>query len=172
MSYLPVWLGYFHSPDGLPVVHSTYTGRQLLPLSMALALVVLAGSVAVWVLPRIWVRLVGIVLLGCSLLMFFEAVGFWLSPELVLAAAMARDSKQANVAVVANAITISSWWIAALVGSLLAVVGSLITAFHFGPWPGMSARYNRSNAGAVTAPTVSGAGAWDALDQGVDPTDR
>jgi uncharacterized membrane protein (TIGR02234 family) len=62
----------------------------------------------------------------------------------------------------------------ALVGSSLVVTAGALVALHGHRWPGLSRRYERAPAAprerALPDPSTDAAGAWDALDRGLDPT--
>ena len=97
------------------------------------------------------------------------------------------------VSVAARSLSPSSWWVVATIGSILIVVGSVVTIRRSPGWPTMSSRYERgaaenvdarvdarvdpgSNVGAtpgVVSASIEELGvkeAWDALERGVDPT--
>jgi uncharacterized membrane protein (TIGR02234 family) len=62
----------------------------------------------------------------------------------------------------------------ALAGSSLVVGAGALAALHGARWPGLSRRYERAPAAAAPRalpdPATDAAGAWDALDRGLDPT--
>jgi uncharacterized membrane protein (TIGR02234 family) len=173
MSYLPTWVSFARRGDGLPSISSTFTGRQVAPAAAALALAVLAGAFAVWALRGWWVRAAGVLLLAASGYLVFVPIRFAADPESrLMAAVRASGVDQGGVFVFAG-VTMTWWWIPALIGGLIALAASFIVVFHRGRWGGISARYER--AGADTGPSDlsaprAGAAAWDALDRGDDPT--
>lgn len=172
MSYLPTWVSAARGEPGLPQLTGTFTGRQVAPTAAALALAVLAGSVAVWALRGGWVRAVGVVLLGASGYLVVAPIAFAADPTGRLTEVFPLAAGSAGTSHFKSA-EVTLWWIAALLGGLIALVASFIVVFHRGRWGGISARYER--AGTDTGPTDlsaprAGAAAWDALDRGDDPT--
>ena len=175
MSYLPVWVSYRSSANGLPSVSVELTGRQLVPTAAALALVALAGSVVVWALRGWWVRLAGALLVIATWVMVVDPLRLARHPLVFVAAADASRTGQSSVGVFANVpIDVRLWWLVASCGGLIAFAAALLVLFHRGRWQGMSARYSRTNASADIEPRQArtGAAAWDALDRGDDPTVR
>jgi len=58
--------------------------------------------------------------------------------------------------------TITWWWIPTLLASLLVLAAGLLTCARGRTWPGLGRKYDRANPRQLTA--------WQALDQGQDPT--
>jgi uncharacterized membrane protein (TIGR02234 family) len=173
MSYLPTWVSYMRRSDGLPGINSVFSGRQVAPAAVAAALLVLAGSVAVWAVRGAWVRVVGVVLMMASGYLVFVPIAFAIKPELGLAVAMTGATGQSEATLFLGAIVTTSWWIPALVGGLWALVAAIVVVFHRRRWEGMSARYSRAGLEPGEPKTArTGAAAWDALDRGDDPTIR
>ncbi len=173
MAYLPVWVSFAAGSIGLPTLHSSFTGRQVVPVAAALALVVLAGSVAVWALRGVWVRIAGAVLVLASGAMAFASIAFIADP--LSAFKTARDASgvgAGELGATTTSVTTSMWWAVALAGGLVAFMAALVVTGHRGRWDGMSARYARAEVDSSTDRPVprTGAAAWDALDRGDDPT--
>jgi hypothetical protein len=58
--------------------------------------------------------------------------------------------------------SITWWWIATLIGSVLVLAAGLVTCLRGRTWPGLGRKYDRTNPRQLTD--------WQALDQGQDPT--
>ena len=120
------------------------TGEQIVPQVRALALVALAGVVAV-LAARGWAR---------------AAVGI----ALTLGGVAIVVSAAGEVGAVATPA-----WPVVTAGAGLCVLGAgLLTAVRARSWPTLGARYD-----APAAPRSATTGdTWDAIDRGEDPTDR
>ena len=75
----------------------------------------------------------------------------------------------------------SVWWLVAVAGSIVALLGSAVVLLRGAGWPTMSSRYERTSlestnllstaSGALGVPTeIEPKDAWDALEHGIDPT--
>ena len=120
------------------------TGEQAAPLVRALALVALAGVVAV-LAARGWTRV---------------AVGVVLALGGVAIAVSAASEVGAAPAPV--------WPLLSTLGGLLVLCAGVLTTWHGRAWPALGARYDAPTA---RRPATDG-DAWDALDRGEDPTER
>ncbi len=148
------------------------SGRDVDTASTALALVALAGVVAVLATRGLVRRIVGVVVL-------LSGVGLvWRSIE----AATAISTRRARVlvtdhhptvdaAAVTPHVTVHPGWVVlgAVCGLLVAVAGALI-AWHGHRWPAMSARYDRRPAQSEPSAQARATSLWTDLDRGEDPT--
>jgi hypothetical protein len=141
-------------------------GRRLDGTPTALAVVALAGVVALLATRGVARRVVGAVLVLAGLLLVwrsalgFAAVGTGRAADLV-------TSSQSGVGVGAGGITVAVhpvWPGLSLACGLLVALGGAVALLTAGRWSAMSARYDRPAA----APTD--ASLWNALDRGDDPT--
>ncbi|MCW2545297.1 MAG: family rane protein [Frankiales bacterium] len=146
------WVHYDVDPGAaLPLQRTTLTGEQLASGLRPLALVGLAGVVAV-LATRTWGRLlVGALLTACG------------AGIAVLAVAHRTSHVHADVH------EATAWPWAAALGGLLVLAAGALTAARGRRWAGMSAAYRTPAARAEAAP-VTDKGVWDALDRGEDPT--
>jgi len=169
------WVVRTVSESGLPAVTISQLGRELAPVAGASVWVVLAGVLGV-IATRGWGRVaIGLAVCGSGLL---TAVGAASAGADLAGAASAGLGSDAVVQVAIAAIP--WWWIAAVCGGIAAASGAYV-AVRVPSWPGLSRRYDRTDAGvapsrqlgssepAPVAPTAREQ--WDALDRGTDPTD-
>lgn len=170
MCYLPIWASFVHGQSDIFKTVTSVTGRQYSPLAFALGLVVLAGSVAVWALPGLWVRIAGVVLVVASGYMILTPIVFRADPAMAAAMVLVRESGKADSGVFIVPVTVTWWWLPALIGAVMAFAAAVLVTLHRGHWGGFSARYER--AGDTTAPSAAASrtATWDALDRGADPT--
>lgn len=148
-------------PD-LPTVAVEAAGRELAPGAAGLALVGLAGAVALLVTRGAGRALTGLVLLACGLGIGFASAttGVDLDGALREVAGRAIGHTSADPATVTGTV----WpWLCLLAGLLVAAAGALTTV-RGRRWPGMSSRYD------APAVTRGHGGQWEALDRGEDPT--
>ncbi|MFC4532884.1 TIGR02234 family membrane protein [Sphaerisporangium dianthi] len=150
------------------------SGGDLAPVLGPLAMACLAAVVAVLATRGLWRRVVGalIALLGAA-----AAVAAWQGSSAAHAAevAGARGTLTGLAGLVASPEW--AWPSLAVAGGLVLVAAGVIAVARGGRWAGMSDRYERRGA----RPGGPGAGGerpggserslWDALDQGVDPTE-
>lgn len=120
------------------------TGEQLVPSVRALALVALAGVVAV-LAARGWAR---------------AAIG--------IALALGGIAIVVNAAAEVAAAGTPAWPVVVVLGGVLVVAAGLLTAVRARSWPALGSRYD---APAARRSATTG-DAWDAIDRGEDPTDR
>ena len=170
MSYLPVWASFLHGDSAIFKFGTTFTGRDIAPLAFALGLVVLAGSVIVWVLAGAWVRVAGVILVLASAAMVFAPLKFRASPLSASIAAYFTRTGEKQGGLFGAVVTTTMWWLPALIGGVIALFAAFIVVFHRGRWGGFSARYERTGTKPAPSAAKSRAATWDALDQGLDPT--
>ncbi|MDO9379358.1 MAG: Trp biosynthesis-associated membrane protein [Nocardioidaceae bacterium] len=172
------WAAVTVRTPGLPTDQVAVDGRAAVPLVAALALVVMAGSVAV-LASRGRVRVaVGVVVLLASLGAAIAVVtgGGSITSALVDALgqspAMAGDrGTQLRLAADADA-TVWRW--VALLGALVGLAVGVLVARNARRWPVMGGRYEnpatQADEAARPASDASDADLWKALDRGEDPT--
>lgn len=172
---VPVFSG---DAAGGPVGEVALSGRELAPIGFAAGWVALAGAAGL-LATRTWGRrLIGALVALAAAAAGATALAFALTGPAFIEAALAARS---ITGVEASAVATTAWWIAALVGALLAAVAGLLALLRGPTWPRLSGRYERAagvqpaGGGAVEpqgpAGAVGGIAAWDALDRGEDPTD-
>ena len=140
----------------------TFTGSDLAPGASALGLAGLAAVVAVVATRRTGRLLTGFLLVAVGAGVVFLAGRALADPWAAVAASSAiSDVTPDGVALAGDLDRSAAGWVAALGGLVLAASGLLVIA-RAGRWPAMSARYERRK----PAP----ADAWEAIEQGEDPT--
>ncbi len=155
-------------PFHADVLHAS--GRTVSSAPFALALVALAGVVAVLATRGVWRRVVGLVLAVDGALLVWQAI--------VAAAPVGTVRARSIVAAVHEAVGEGSapprvsthvvWPALTVVCGVLIVLAGVLAAWRGHRWQAMSARYE-SDSGAREA-TRNAAGLWSALDRGEDPT--
>jgi hypothetical protein len=154
----PWGVALVHRVTPLPPVSQTILGREAAPISTALALVALAGALALLALKRIGRTILGVLLALCGLGILIDAVAG------LTGSALRPASSSATVTVA------PMWAVLAIGGGVLVLVGGLWIALRAGTWTS-SARYELPTAKPrVTAGVATDAETWDALDRGEDPT--
>ena len=152
------------------VVH--LSGRNLYAAISALAIIGLAGVVAIAATRGIGRRLVGAALLVTG--------GFlaWLAVNGLdaVSAARARDSVPSGVGVDSSSVphitVLPAWPVFTVAGGLLVALAGLLTLVLAGSWSAMSARYEAPTAAAKRELPATDIAMWSALDRGDDPTAR
>lgn len=152
------------STPGAPTDAVSVTGTEAVPLTGALALVVLAGSVAILPTAGRLRRGIGVVLVVAGMAAAVAAATAEGAVSDALADAVADSPGSLGAAVSAGA-GVAWWrWLVVLAGLLASVVG-VATAWHGHTWAEMGRRYD--------APTLAASDEgdpWQALDAGHDPT--
>jgi uncharacterized membrane protein (TIGR02234 family) len=157
--------------DGLVSTTVQVSGRDLVPLAPAVALLALAAVVAVPATRRTGRRLVGAVLAATGLV-----AATWAA--VVASDLTARTAKWAGAGGgdVTAVQTSPAWAVVAAVAALL-IGGTGMAVLVRGPgWPALGRRYERRAArpdppAAVdSSESRTGREAWDAMDRGEDPT--
>jgi uncharacterized membrane protein (TIGR02234 family) len=152
------------------------TGRSLEPVVPALALVALAGAVAVLATRGLLRRIVGALLAVAGGVVIWRAFAGVDSVSAVRAVSLLRD-RSSGVGVVLEGqqvrIVVDWWWpvIAVAAGVLVMVAGALV-AWRGATWTGLSGRYDVPGAPPSGAGAPPDATLWTALDRGEDPTAR
>ncbi|WP_242423717.1 Trp biosynthesis-associated membrane protein [Frankia sp. EI5c] len=139
-----------------------WSGGSLAPAVTALALLGLAGTVAIIATRRLGRTLVGVLVALAGIAILLTAGGIALDP---MGAVRGTDEVRAVVPAGEPAITglsrTAGPWLASIGGLVLAVTGAAVVA-RAGTWPAMSGRYQARVAAPVDA--------WDAIERGQDPT--
>lgn len=163
---IPVFAG--SADQSAPAREVALSGRDLAPLGAAMAWVGLA-AIAALLATRTWGRRVtGAVVLLAGGAAGVTGVAFGLTEVATggggafVAAALGDESAAA-----ATSVSISAWWVLAILSGLAMLTCGLLALLDGPAWPRLGARYSRPDS-ATTAP--SAAAAWDALDRGEDPT--
>ena len=155
----------------LPQDRLALSGRAVDAAPTALALVALAGVVAVLATRGVVRRAVGLVLAAAGALLVSRAAGAFTAVsdararDLVSAAHRTVDAQAGRVSVAGTAV-----WpaLSVLCGLCVIVAGGLVAARGH-RWRALSARYDKQPERSVD-PTRAAAATWNALDRGEDPT--
>lgn len=177
------------APAPLPSGSVPVTGQALLPLAAALAVVALAGVVAVVATRGLARRLVGLVLVAAAAVTAVLVI-LPVSTADVLAAAQTAASQAGSVTAggggpgqaspagapavtTAHQVVLASfgWRWLAVAGAVAVLVAGFAVFWRGGRWPVMSSRYDRPGAGRQ-ASVADTATLWESLSKGVDPTDQ
>jgi uncharacterized membrane protein (TIGR02234 family) len=176
LGYARPWASAVVAQEGLPTLAFELTGREIEPAGAAAAVLALAG-IAGLVAMRAMGRVVsGAVLLvagaGAAAGAMLFGAGSGSRAEVVR---LVSDRVGLDVDPV---VSTTSWWLAAVLGGLLVAAAGALAAARGRRWPQLGRRYERGAPGpsqprraTVDAPVPAAAtSAWDALDQGIDPT--
>lgn len=167
-----VWAKATVEADGLLPDDVSVTGRDVTPAAAALALVVVASSLAVLAASVRVRRVVGVLVvvvsvLACVLVLTADVTGNAFTQAVEESTAYTGTNEPDVVA--------ESAWRLVTAGAfvLAAVLGAVIAALA-GRWPTMGRRYDAPAAHGpgdeVVAEDASPADLWKALDEGRDPT--
>ncbi|MFC4585584.1 Trp biosynthesis-associated membrane protein [Sphaerisporangium corydalis] len=157
-------------PGLAPAAPVPLAGGDLAPVLAPLALACLAALVAVLATRGPWRRAIGVLLAAAGLA---AAVASWrgVSASHAVSAALERATLHGDAARAVVAVTWAWPVLAIAAGIMLSAAGALAVA-RGGAWPGMSDRYDRPGpSAAAPKPGRAERSLWDALDQGLDPTD-
>lgn len=152
------------------------SGRSLDSASTALAVVALAGVVAILAVrgwPR---RVIGLVVAAVGVGVVWRSLQHASAVSLNRAYALHGDAKNINLGTALPASHVAAhpvWaWLSAICGLFVVIAGALVTARGH-RWAGMSTRYESPVVTAVDAQAErarADASLWKALDEGDDPT--
>jgi hypothetical protein len=149
-----VWSVRVTERPGLSPLRDATTGATEQPWVVGLALVALAGTGALLATRGAVRRVLGVVLT-------------------VIGVAVAAGTITARVGLAGGS---AFWPVAGVVGGTIVAGGGLIAARSGHRWPVMGTRYERTpgpaDAELADAEPADTRATWDALDRGVDPTDR
>lgn len=155
------------------------SGRQAAGVVPAVALVALAGGVAVLTTRRLGRVVAGSLLVLAGAAAATASAGVLRTPAPAVRSVVTAATGRTGSADVAA--TVTGWpWVGLACGVLVAVAGAL-AVLRARAWSGLSARYDAAPAGPLAGPLDSapssrpGAGddpglVWDALSRGDDPT--
>jgi len=148
------------------------TGRTVDAAPTALALVALAGVVAVLATRGVVRRVVGAVLGLAGVLLVWRAISSWsaVSTQRARTLVTGRHPTVDVSRVVPHVATHPLWPALTLVCGVFVAVSGALVAWRGHAWSAMSARYE-SEAQRAADPTKASATLWSALDRGEDPTD-
>jgi hypothetical protein len=144
-----VWSVRITERPGLSSLRDSTTGAAEQPWVVGLAVVALAGAGALLATRGVVRRVLGVLLI-------------------VIGVAVAAGMISARAGLDRGSVV---WPVLGVIGGAIIALGGLIAARSGHRWPAMSARYERNTA-PVTAEPADTRATWDALDHGVDPTDR
>lgn len=142
----------------LPAISKTVSGRDAAPIAAALALVGLAGALALLALKRIGRTVLGAFVALCGLGMVVDAISG-------LTGAVLRPTTTSMTVSVTPV-----WGVLAVVGGVLVLLGGLLVAVRARTWSAPKRYELPSTDHKVTAGVSSDAETWDAMDRGEDPT--
>jgi uncharacterized membrane protein (TIGR02234 family) len=147
------------------------SGRTVDGAVTALALVALAGVVAVIATKGIARRVVGALVAAAGVALLWRIA----AAMPAVSAARARTlvaAKHPQVAGLPRVVTHPLWGVLSLPAALLVIAAGVITACWGARWGGLSARHERPAADPDQARARADASLWTALDSGEDPTAR
>jgi uncharacterized membrane protein (TIGR02234 family) len=145
------------------------TGRTLDGAITALALVALAGAVAVIATKGIARRVVGALVALAGAALVWRVLGAMLA----MSRPRARDLVRAHhpqVDGVQHVVVHPAWAALSLVAAVLVIVAGVLIAWRGGRWAGLSRRYDRDRVDPEQARARADATMWTALESGEDPT--
>jgi uncharacterized membrane protein (TIGR02234 family) len=153
------------------------SGRTLDGAPTALALVALAGVVAVLATKGVVRRVVGALVALAGVGIVWRSIAAAPAVGAARAAGLVRAKHETvgGSAVVAQHVTVHpAWPVLSAVGGVLVLTAGVLVAWHGGRWGAMSARYERPAGAGVEDAERSRARAdaalWTALERGDDPT--
>ena len=177
-------------PRPLPASTAVVRGQDLLPAAGALGLAALAGLAALLATRRLARRLTGGVLaaFGVAIIVALSMPVTDAQVRGAVTGAAGTASSVPGGSTVdggttpgggVSGISLSShvtmaafpWRWVALAGAVLIVAAGLLAAWRGQNWPVMSSRYDRPAARRRPSPSTDPAALWEALSQGIDPTD-
>jgi uncharacterized membrane protein (TIGR02234 family) len=147
------------------------SGRTVDGAVTALALVALAGVVAIIATKGIARRVIGGLVAASGVALVWRIIIAIPAVD----AARARDLVRAAHPQVAGAPHVTThvvWGVLSLLGAVLVLVAGLLTAVRGGQWAGLSARYDRREIDPEQARARADASLWTALERGDDPTEH
>jgi uncharacterized membrane protein (TIGR02234 family) len=161
------------------------SGRTLDGAPTALALVALAGVVAVLATKGLVRRVIGALVALAGVGIMWRSIAAAPPVGTARAAGLVRAKHEtvgASAVVTQHVASHPGWAVLSAVGGLLVLVAGVLVAWHGGRWGAMSARYERPAGSGVEARPEHGpediernraradAALWTALERGDDPT--
>lgn len=162
------WLRFTVVEAPLPDLRATLSGHAVASAAVPLALVVLAGAIALPATRRVGRRLTGVLLVLAGLGIVVGCVHVLAAPASVAAAQAVRLAGRTGVP--ASMVSVTAWPWLALVGGVIAMLVGSATLRWGAAWPAMGRRYEAGRRPAPRAAEVAEASMWDRLDKGDDPT--
>lgn len=144
-----VWSVRITERPGLSSLRDTTSGAAQQPWVAGLAVAALAGAGALLATRGVVRRVLGVLLT-------------------VIGVAVAAGMIAARAGLAGGSV---AWPVLGVLGGAVIALGGLIAARSGHQWPVMGARYERATGPGPAEPADTRA-TWDALDHGVDPTDR
>ncbi|HEY3737201.1 MAG TPA: Trp biosynthesis-associated membrane protein [Jatrophihabitans sp.] len=162
------------APLGNLVLH--VSGRQVDAAPTALALVALAGVVAVLATRGIWRRGIGVIVALDGLALIWRAATASLSTDRAWAIIVEKlpSVGPANDSFGSSGSS-GAWSAVTAACGVLVLLAGVTTAWRGAAWAGMSARYSRTPdpiEDAAAAQAKANASLWNSLEHGDDPTAR
>ncbi len=158
------------APLGTQVDH--VSGHSLDAAITGLAIVALAGLVAVFATRGLWRRGLGVLLALCGVLVAWRAVRDLAAVSPARARALA-SSAHGGVGIDASSVThvsvAAAWPALSVLGGVLIAAAGVLIAVKGASWAGMSSRYE-APAARRDVQADGDVALWQALDRGDDPT--
>jgi uncharacterized membrane protein (TIGR02234 family) len=155
------------------------TGRTVDAAPTAMALVALAGAIAVIATRGMARRIIGAVVAVAGLGIVWRGISATTALSVSRARDLVRDQHPtaASTTAVPHVSTHNGWAVLTVAGAVLVVVAGVLVAMFGARWTSMSARYEtpaaQEDPDARTAERArADAAMWTALDRGDDPTER
>ncbi|MEO6956336.1 MAG: Trp biosynthesis-associated membrane protein [Antricoccus sp.] len=162
-----IWLVATQSRSApLPSIVKSSTGGALQPAMTALGIVLILAILAVGATKRIGRRIVGAMVAICGIAILALSFPFLGGPP-----AWAVDQVKTGGDAAQGVVTAAGYapWISALCG-VLALAAGLLIALRGPQWSAMGKRFERPSTTTDQQEFRDSRDAWNALDQGIDPT--
>lgn len=159
VSNMRPWARVLVTEEMAPQLTLNFSGRQIEVMPSALAVVVIASLFILGFIRGVSLRVVQVIVALSSLaIVWFSLNGHDVSAKVteLVASSIGREIESMSV-------TTNAWWMISVFGAILILVGS-----GFGlvaPAPARQNRYERGESEHDLTP-------WQALDAGLDPTER
>jgi len=140
--------------NGFTTSDVAVSGASLYPVGLAGAWVALASVVAIVATSGRVRQFFGVVVLASAAAVIAAPLMYLLLDEVIVGTEIGQPR---------SATTSSTWWIVTLICGLVVAAAGLITIVRGSRWRRLSARQDGQRQKAVVS-------AWDALDEGKDPT--
>ena len=147
------------------------SGRTVDGAVTALALVALAGVVAVIATSGLARRVIGALVGLAGLVALWRSLAALPAVSAGRAMSLVREAHP-QVTGTPHVTTHPVWGVLSIVAAVLVAVAGVVTAVYGGRWRGLSARYERRAPDPEQARARADASLWTALDSGEDPTTR
>lgn len=147
------------------------SGRTVDGAVTALALVALAGVVAVIATSGTARRVIGALVAVAGLVTVWRVIAALGAVSAARATSIVHDAHP-QVAGTAHVTTHPVWGLLSIAAAVLVAAAGVLTALFGAQWRGLSARYERRAPDPEQARARADASLWTALDSGEDPTAR